>query len=151
MTLGNETSAESGPDHQQTMSEENEDLVDEIAEIAAKKNRQRFAINKSYSIENGYKSNTRNIVADAKFETKVNEENKKNWIQLVRQQTEELADEDLGEDDVFVLESIAEAKKNDEDKLRVTLILNMKESMTSLGKVIKIIEVRKMIFGKPEK
>ena len=25
---------------------------------------------------------------DAKFETKVNEENKKNWIQLVRQQTE---------------------------------------------------------------
>ena len=54
----------------------------------------------------------------------------------------ELADEDLGEDDVFVLESIAEAKKNDEDKLRVTLILTMKESMAALGKVVKIIEVR---------
>ena len=53
----------------------------------------------------------------------------------------ELADEDLGEDDVFVLESIAEAKKNDEDKLRVTLILTMKESMVALGKVVKIIEV----------
>ena len=53
----------------------------------------------------------------------------------------ELADEDLGEDDVFVLESIAEAKKNDEDKLRVTLLLTMKESMVALGKVVKIIEV----------
>lgn len=61
---------------------------DEVTEMAAKKNRQRFAINKSYSIENGYKGNTRNLVDDAKFETKVNEENKKNWIQLVRQKTE---------------------------------------------------------------
>ena len=57
----------------------------------------------------------------------------------------ELADEDLGEDDVFVLESIAEAKKNDEDKLRVSLILTMKESMAALGKVVKIIEVRQNI------
>ena len=58
----------------------------------------------------------------------------------------ELADEDLGEDDVFVLESIAEAKKNDEDKLRVSLILTMKESMAALGKVVKIIEVRQNDF-----
>ena len=54
----------------------------------------------------------------------------------------ELADEDLGEDDVFVLESIAEAQKNEEDKLRVTLILTLKDSMTALAKVIKIIEVK---------
>merc|ERR1711963_21765 len=114
---------------------------DGLSEITSKKNRERFAIKKSYSIENGYKGNTRNLVDDAKFETKVNEENKKNWIQMVRQQTEELADEDLGEDDVFVLESIAEAKKNDEDKLRVTLILTIKESMLALGKVVKIIEM----------
>ena len=53
----------------------------------------------------------------------------------------ELADEDLGEDDVFVLESIAEAKKNEEDKLRVTLILSLKDSMPALTKVLKIIEV----------
>ena len=39
-------------------------------------------------MQNGYKGNTRNLVDDAKFETKVNEENKKNWIQMVRQQTE---------------------------------------------------------------
>ena len=54
----------------------------------------------------------------------------------------ELADEDLGEDDVFVLESIAEAQKNEDDKLRVTLILSLKESLPALAKVIKIIEVR---------
>ena len=53
----------------------------------------------------------------------------------------ELADEELGEDDVFVLESIAEAKKNEEDKLRVTIILTMKDSMVALAKVVKIIEV----------
>ena len=75
-------------DQEQFSIEENNLENDEITEIAAKKNRQRFAINKSYSIENGYKGNTRNLVDDAKFETKVNEENKKNWIQLVRQQTE---------------------------------------------------------------
>ena len=52
-----------------------------------------------------------------------------------------MADEELGEDDVFVLESIAEAKKNEEDKLRVTIILTMKDSMAALAKVVKIIEV----------
>merc|ERR1712156_228188 len=121
--------------------EDFEENGDALAEMSSKKNRERFAINKSYSIENGYKGNTRNLVDDAKFETKVNEENKKNWIQMVRQQTEELADEELGEDDVFVLESIAEAKKNEEDKLRVTIILTMKDSMVALAKVVKIIEV----------
>ena len=58
----------------------------------------------------------------------------------------ELADEELGEDDVFVLESIAEAKKNEEDKLRVTIILTMKDSMVALAKVVKIIEVKIYIF-----
>ena len=62
-------------------------------------------------------------------------------INLIGQIFPELADEDLGEDDVFVLESIAEAKKNEEDKLRVTLILSLKDSMPALTKVLKIIEV----------
>ena len=62
-------------------------------------------------------------------------------INLISQIFPELADEDLGEDDVFVLESIAEAKKNEEDKLRVTLILSLKDSMPALTKVLKIIEV----------
>ena len=47
---------------------------------------------------------------------------------------------------MFVLESIAEAQKNEEDKLRVTLILTLKDSMTALAKVIKIIEVKMYLY-----
>ena len=54
----------------------------------------------------------------------------------------ELADDELGDDDVFVLESIAEAKKTDDDKLRVTLVLSLKDAMTSLARILKVIEVR---------
>lgn len=54
----------------------------------------------------------------------------------------ELADEDLGEDDVFIIESIAGARRNEEDKLRVTMILTLlKDSMAALNKIIKIVEV----------
>lgn len=54
----------------------------------------------------------------------------------------ELADEELGDDDVFVLESIAEAKKNEDDRLRVTMVISLKETINSLAKILKIIEVR---------
>ena len=59
----------------------------------------------------------------------------------------ELADEDLGEDDVFIIETIAGARKNgksDDDKLRVTMILTLlKDSMAALNKVLKIVEVNR--------
>ena len=55
----------------------------------------------------------------------------------------DLADEVLGDDDVFILESIAEAKKNDEETLRVTLILTLKDNLLSISRIIKIIEVGK--------
>ena len=125
MTLGERLTASNNeaPPVIPPILEVSDEAEDGLLEIAAKKNRQIFAINKSYSIENGYKSNTRNLVDDAKFETKVNEENKKNWIQLVRQQTEELADEELVEDDVFIIESIA--GQNQDEKLRVTMIISL--------------------------
>ena len=53
----------------------------------------------------------------------------------------ELFDEELGDDDVFVLESIAEARQRKDDKLRVTLVFTLKDTMVSLAKIIKIIEV----------
>jgi len=53
----------------------------------------------------------------------------------------ELADEELGDDDVFVLESIAEAKKNEEDRLRVTLVLGLRDAGQSLAKVLKAVEM----------
>ena len=52
-----------------------------------------------------------------------------------------MADDVLGDDDVFILESIAEAKKNDEETLRVTLILSLKDNLLSISRIIKIIEV----------
>ena len=53
----------------------------------------------------------------------------------------DFADEELADDDVFVLESIAEAKKNDEECLRVTLIITLKDNLLSISRIIKIIEV----------
>ena len=53
----------------------------------------------------------------------------------------EFFDEELGDDDVFVLESIAEARQRKDDKLRVTLVFTLKDTMVSLAKIIKIIEV----------
>ena len=39
-------------------------------------------------MQNGYQGQKRNIVDDAKFETKVNEEEKKNWINHVRRKSQ---------------------------------------------------------------
>ena len=52
----------------------------------------------------------------------------------------------MGDDDVFILESIAEAKKNDEENLRVTLILSLKDNLLSISRIIKIIEVIEFIL-----
>ena len=60
----------------------------------------------------------------------------------------ELFDEELGDDDVFVLESIAEARQRKDDKLRVTLVFTLKDTMVSLAKIIKIIEVSSYVDPK---
>ena len=41
-----------------------------------------------HNYQNGYQGQKRNIVDDAKFETKVNEEEKRNWVNLVRRQSQ---------------------------------------------------------------
>ena len=40
------------------------------------------------SPQNGYQSQKRSLVEDAKFETRVHNESKKSWLQAVRQQSE---------------------------------------------------------------
>ena len=61
----------------------------------------------------------------------------------------ELADEDLGDEDVLALESISEISKISEEggegeaNLQITLIITLKDAMLSLSRVFKIIEVRK--------
>ena len=60
----------------------------------------------------------------------------------------ELADEDLGDEDVLALESISEISKISEEggegeaNLQITLIITLKDAMLSLSRVFKIIEVR---------
>ena len=50
-------------------------------------------------------------------------------------------EEEALEDDVFVLESIAEAKKNDEERLRVTMLVSLQETVASIAKILRIVEV----------
>ena len=52
----------------------------------------------------------------------------------------DVEDETL-EENVFVLESIAEAKKNDEERLRVTMVVSLRETVSSIANIFRIVEV----------
>ncbi|XP_046390332.1 tyrosine 3-monooxygenase [Ischnura elegans] len=53
--------------------------------VAAQKNREMFAIKKSYSIENGYPARRRSLVDDARFETLVVKQTKQSVLEEARQ------------------------------------------------------------------
>ncbi|XP_011137576.1 tyrosine 3-monooxygenase isoform X1 [Harpegnathos saltator] len=56
-----------------------------MAVAAAQKNREMFAIKKSYSIENGYPARRRSLVDDARFETLVVKQTKQSVLEEARQ------------------------------------------------------------------
>lgn len=58
-----------------------------MAVAAAQKNREMFAIKKSYSIENGYPARRRSLVDDARFETLVVKQTKQSVLEEARQRT----------------------------------------------------------------
>lgn len=58
-----------------------------MAVAAAQKNREMFAIKKSYSIENGYPSRRRSLVDDARFESIVVKQTKESVLEEARQRT----------------------------------------------------------------
>uniref|UniRef100_T1GSC8 Biopterin-dependent aromatic amino acid hydroxylase family profile domain-containing protein n=1 Tax=Megaselia scalaris TaxID=36166 RepID=T1GSC8_MEGSC len=60
-----------------------------MAVAAAQKNREMFAIKKSYSIENGYPSRRRSLVDDARFETIVVKQTKQSVLEEARQKANE--------------------------------------------------------------
>ncbi|XP_011186831.1 tyrosine 3-monooxygenase isoform X2 [Zeugodacus cucurbitae] len=62
-----------------------------MAVAAAQKNREMFAIKKSYSIENGYPSRRRSLVDDARFESLVVKQNKQTVLEEARQKTNDEA------------------------------------------------------------
>lgn len=65
-----------------------------IAVHAAKKNREMFAIKKSYSIENGYPSRRRSLVDDARFESLVVRQTKQSVLEEARQRCNDCRDAD---------------------------------------------------------
>ncbi|XP_055384150.1 tyrosine 3-monooxygenase [Condylostylus longicornis] len=65
-----------------------------MAVAAAQKNRELFAIKKSYSIENGYPSRRRSLVDDARFETIVTKQTKQTVLEEARQRANEVSLED---------------------------------------------------------
>ncbi|XP_054274401.1 tyrosine 3-monooxygenase-like [Macrosteles quadrilineatus] len=66
-----------------------------MAVAAAQKNREMFAIKKSYSIENGYPARRRSLVDDARFETLVVKQTKQSVLEEARQRSNDSQNESI--------------------------------------------------------
>lgn len=80
-----------------------------MAVAAAQKNRELFAIKKSYSIENGYPARRRSLVDDARFETLVVKQTKQSVLEEARQRANDPSADPLsaqeqqeGNDEIYV-------------------------------------------------
>nr|ANA78296.1 tyrosine hydroxylase [Penaeus vannamei] len=100
---------------------------------AAETNRERFAINKSYSIENGYPARRRSLVDDAKFESTIEKQQKQTWIEEAKRLS---CDGELSEEEVFLVQSPCEP----DVPQQVALVLALVDGITSLPRIIKTIE-----------
>ncbi|GJQ79618.1 putative tyrosine 3-monooxygenase [Trypoxylus dichotomus] len=132
------------------------------AVAAAQKNREMFAIKKSYSIENGYPARRRSLVDDARFETLVVKQTKQSVLdearlrandsscepeiddasvqKLDQSQTEEGADVGLTEEEVILQNAASENPDEDKTLQKAALVLRLREGMSSLSRVLKTIE-----------
>ncbi|XP_076758414.1 tyrosine hydroxylase ple [Xylocopa sonorina] len=98
-----------------------------MAVAAAQKNREMFAIKKSYSIENGYPARRRSLVDDARFESLVVKQTKQSVLEEARQRanddqpvcTQE-TERDVSSSDDEQVESLACAAKDGEAKAEVS-------------------------------
>ncbi|PSN41889.1 Tyrosine 3-monooxygenase [Blattella germanica] len=66
-----------------------------MAVAAAQKNREMFAIKKSYSIENGYPARRRSLVDDARFETLVVKQTKQCVLEEARQRSNDVPSDNV--------------------------------------------------------
>ncbi|XP_018570142.1 tyrosine 3-monooxygenase [Anoplophora glabripennis] len=131
------------------------------AVAAAQKNREMFAIKKSYSIENGYPARRRSLVDDARFETLVVKQTKQTVLDEARQRANDSSvdheiefddkptqkpeqqsedDSGLSEEEVVLANAIAEGPDAEKAIQRAALILRLREGMNSLSRVLKTIE-----------
>ncbi|NP_001092299.1 tyrosine hydroxylase [Tribolium castaneum] len=129
------------------------------AVAAAQKNREMFAIKKSYSIENGYPARRRSLVDDARFETLVVKQTKQSVLDEARLRANDSSvdpeidiedkpaqkidgedDSGLTEEEVVLSNAIAEGPDAEKALQRAALILRLREGMNSLSRVLKSIE-----------
>ncbi|XP_019870947.2 tyrosine 3-monooxygenase [Aethina tumida] len=133
------------------------------AVAAAQKNREMFAIKKSYSIENGYPARRRSLVDDARFETLVVKQTKQSVLDEARLRSNDSSCEPDIEYDDKPMEKSAEQQQNDDDitlteeevvlqnaisegpeaekaTQKAAFILRLREGMNSLSRVLKAIE-----------
>ncbi|XP_011495758.1 PREDICTED: tyrosine 3-monooxygenase [Ceratosolen solmsi marchali] len=68
-----------------------------MAVAAAQKNREMFAIKKSYSIENGYPARRRSLVDDARFESLVVKQTKQSVLEEARQRANDSTDPEIND------------------------------------------------------
>uniref|UniRef100_A0A1I8PDM1 Tyrosine 3-monooxygenase n=1 Tax=Stomoxys calcitrans TaxID=35570 RepID=A0A1I8PDM1_STOCA len=108
-----------------------------MAVAAAQKNREMFAIKKSYSIENGYPSRRRSLVDDARFESLVVKQNKQIVLEEARNKAN---DAGLTEDEIVLANAASESAEAENAVQNAALIVRLKEGITSLGRILKAIE-----------
>lgn len=79
-----------------------------MAVAAAQKNREMFAIKKSYSIENGYPARRRSLVDDARFETLMVKQTKQCVLEEARQRSNDVPSDTFEEAEQIVPEEESE-------------------------------------------
>lgn len=94
-----------------------------MAVAAAQKNREMFAIKKSYSIENGYPARRRSLVDDARFETLMVKQTKQCVLEEARQRSNDVPSDTFEEAEQIVPEEGVEVVSGETDK-------NLQEAVT---------------------
>lgn len=130
------------------------------AVAAAQKNREMFAIKKSYSIENGYPSRRRSLVDDARFETMVVTQTKQTVLDEARnrandsslepeiqnnetdpeQHTDDSEDAGLTEEEIILQNAMNDGPDAEKTIQKAALVLRLRDGMSSLSRVLKTIE-----------
>lgn len=88
-----------------------------MAVAAAQKNREMFAIKKSYSIENGYPARRRSLVDDARFETLVVKQTKQSVLEEARQRANDtISDSNACDQEQTQIEDETYASSSDDDQ-----------------------------------
>jgi tyrosine 3-monooxygenase len=113
-----------------------------MAVAAAQKNREMFAIKKSYSIENGYPARRRSLVDDARFETLMVKQTKQCVLEEARQRSNDVPSDTFEEAEQTVPEEEAEVVSSETDKNLQEAVTESQDVETSAGEPDTATELR---------